>query len=93
MLEMGVDRVGASSVGLEGQGAALTEERQGRARLHVDLGVELTMARRHLGWVLECHRRQWNGKAIPSGLWKCHRSQGVRRGHREWRVARLGWRL
>lgn len=55
-MEMDADRVGASGVGLEGQGAVLTEERQGRARLHVDLGVEITMARRLLGWPLECHR-------------------------------------
>lgn len=39
MLEMGVERVGASSVGPEGQGAVLVEENQGRVRLHADHGV------------------------------------------------------
>lgn len=39
MLEMGVDRAGASSVGPEGQGAVLVEESQGRVRLHADHGV------------------------------------------------------
>lgn len=44
MLEMGLDSLGASSVAPEGPGSSSHGGESERLRLHVDHGVEITMA-------------------------------------------------
>lgn len=56
----------------------------------MDLGVEITMARMRLGWALECHRRQWNGKVTPA---VCGSVTEVRVCGEATGNGRLGWRL